>query len=58
MKNYYPEIPSPAFILEESLLRKNLEKLSRVSEEAGISIILALKGYIFNIQGNIGIKNI
>ncbi len=45
MKNYYPEIPSPAFILEESLLRKNLEKLSRVSEEAGISIILALKGY-------------
>lgn len=45
MKNYYPQISSPAFILEESLLRKNLEKMSRVSEEAGISIILALKGY-------------
>ena len=45
MKNYYPSIPSPAFILEEKLLRKNLEKLSYVSKEAGISIILALKGY-------------
>lgn len=45
MKNYYPNIPSPAFILEESLLRNNLEKISYVSKEAGVSIILALKGY-------------
>lgn len=41
----YTSIPSPAFILEESLLQKNLEKLSYVIHEADISIILALKGY-------------
>ncbi len=45
MKNYYSNIPSPAFILEESLLRRNLEKISNVSKQAGVSIILALKGY-------------
>ena len=45
MKDFYPNIPAPAFILEETLLRRNLEKLSMVSKEAGISIILALKGY-------------
>ena len=45
MKNYYPNIPSPAFILEEKLLRRNLEKLSYVAKEADVTIILALKGY-------------
>ena len=45
MKDYYPNIPAPAFILEETLLRRNLEKISMVSKEAGVSIILALKGY-------------
>lgn len=45
MKNYYPNISSPAFILEEVLLRKNMEKLSYVAKEAEVSIILALKGY-------------
>jgi carboxynorspermidine decarboxylase len=37
--------PSPAFILEERLLRRNLELISRVQREAGVSIILALKGF-------------
>ncbi len=33
------------FILEEERLRKNLEKLRYVIEQAGVQIILALKGY-------------
>ncbi|MEM1323815.1 MAG: carboxynorspermidine decarboxylase [Bacteroidota bacterium] len=38
-------IPSPAFVLEEPLLRRNLELIRRVQEEAGVSIILAFKGF-------------
>jgi carboxynorspermidine decarboxylase len=41
----YSEIPSPAFVLEEKLLRKNLELIDRVQKEAGIEIILAFKGF-------------
>ncbi len=41
----YQEIPSPAFVLEEKLLRKNLELINRVQNEAGIEIILAFKGF-------------
>lgn len=41
----YSKIPSPAFVLEERLLRKNLELISRVQKEAGIEIILAFKGF-------------
>lgn len=41
----FNKIPSPCFVLEESLLRKNLELLARVQREAGIEIICALKGY-------------
>lgn len=43
----YPFIPSPAFVLEDSLLKKNLELIQRVQTEAEISIILALKGFSF-----------
>ncbi len=43
----YPEIASPAYVLEESLLVKNLELLKRVQDEANISIICALKGFSF-----------
>ena len=39
------KIPSPCFVLEEKLLRRNLELIKRVKEEAGISIILAFKGF-------------
>ncbi|MBR9920885.1 MAG: carboxynorspermidine decarboxylase [Bacteroidetes bacterium] len=39
------KMPSPAYVLEEELLVKNLELLRSVSQEAGISIILALKGF-------------
>ena len=41
----YSKIPSPAFVLEEKLLRKNLELIRGVQERAGVSIILALKGF-------------
>ncbi|MCB0706248.1 MAG: carboxynorspermidine decarboxylase [Saprospiraceae bacterium] len=37
--------PSPAYILEEELLIQNLELLQSVSQQAGINIILALKGF-------------
>jgi carboxynorspermidine decarboxylase len=39
------EAPSPAFVLEEALLRKNLELIAGVQQEAGVEIILALKGF-------------
>ena len=38
-------IPSPCFVLEESKLARNLELMHSVKERAGISIILALKGF-------------
>ena len=41
----YSAAPSPCFILEESLLRKNLELISKVQNESGGQIILALKGF-------------
>nr|MDA3928820.1 carboxynorspermidine decarboxylase [Prolixibacteraceae bacterium] len=41
----YKEIPSPAYVLDEKLLRKNLELIKRVKDKAGIDIILAFKGF-------------
>lgn len=41
----FKEIPSPCFILEEELLRKNLELIDSVQKAAGCQIILALKGF-------------
>ncbi len=41
----YAEIPSPAFVLDEKLLRKNLELIQTVQQKAGIEIILAFKGF-------------
>ncbi len=41
----YSEIPSPAFVLNEKLLRKNLELIDSVQKQAGIEIILAFKGF-------------
>ena len=41
MKVEFPEIPSPCYVLEESLLRKNLELIQSVSKRAGVEIILA-----------------
>lgn len=41
----YSKIPSPAFVLDEKLLRQNLELINSVQQEAGIQIILAFKGF-------------
>lgn len=40
-------IPSPCFVLDETLLIKNLEILAQVQKEAQCKIICALKGYAF-----------
>lgn len=39
------KIPSPSFVLDESRLRQNLELIQRVQKEAGVSVILAFKGF-------------
>lgn len=44
----YNNIPSPAYVLEEEKLLKNLSLLNRVQNEAGIHIICALKGFSFH----------
>ncbi len=41
----YSKIPSPAFVLDEKILRKNLEIINDVQKRAGIEIILAFKGF-------------
>ncbi len=38
-------VASPAFVLEEKLLRRNLELIRQVQEKSGAHIILALKGF-------------
>ncbi len=45
MRVEYPEIPSPCYVLEENLLRKNLELIRSVAERSGVEIILAFKGF-------------
>ena len=39
------QIPSPCYVLDESLLAANLELIRKVSREAGVDIIPALKGF-------------
>ncbi len=39
------KIPSPCYVMEEELLRKNLSLIKRVKEEAGVEIILAFKSF-------------
>ncbi len=39
------KIPSPAYVLEMKRLRENLELIKSVQDRAGVSIILALKGF-------------
>jgi carboxynorspermidine decarboxylase len=38
-------LPSPCFVCEEALLKKNLELLQYVQEQSGVKILLALKGF-------------
>lgn len=38
-------IPSPCYVMEEELLRKNLELIKSVKDRAGVDIILAFKAF-------------
>ncbi len=44
IKNF-EDLPSPAFVCEEELLERNLKLLKKVQDEAGVNILLALKGF-------------
>lgn len=44
-KEDYIKFPSPSYILEEKLLRRNLSLIKHVADEAGVEIILAFKAY-------------
>ena len=41
----FSKIPNPCFVLDENLLRKNLEIIRMVSEQSDAKIILAFKGF-------------
>ena len=41
----YTKVPSPCFVMEEALLRRNLQLISSVKERAGVHIILAFKAF-------------
>jgi carboxynorspermidine decarboxylase len=41
----YTKIPSPCYVLDEALLRKNLQLIDRVRKRANVDIILAFKGF-------------
>jgi carboxynorspermidine decarboxylase len=41
----FTKIPNPCYVIEEALLKGNLEKIRSVSLEAGVEIILAFKGF-------------
>jgi carboxynorspermidine decarboxylase len=41
----FTKVPSPCFVLDETLLRRNMEIISHVQKEAGVKIILAFKGF-------------
>jgi carboxynorspermidine decarboxylase len=49
----YNKIPSPCYVIDEERFRKNLSLIRRVSDESGVEIILAFKGFalwgVFNI---------
>ena len=41
----FKEIPSPCYVMEERLLRRNLSLIKEVKERAGVNIILAFKAF-------------
>ena len=45
--NSYDSLPSPCYIMSEASLEANLQLLNLVQQEAGVSIICALKGMSF-----------
>ena len=45
MNSFSNRLPSPCYVLDESLLRRNLSLIKSVSKGAGIEIILAFKAF-------------
>lgn len=41
----YSKAPSPSYLLDLGRLKRNLSLIKRVQDEAGVSVILALKGF-------------
>ena len=41
----FSNIPTPCYLIDEGLLRKNLSLIKSVGEKAGVEIILAFKGF-------------
>ena len=41
----FTQFPSPCYIMEEELLRKNLSLIKQVADKAGVEIILAFKSF-------------
>ena len=39
------KVPSPCYVMEEALLRRNLSLIGRVARESGVEIILAFKAF-------------
>ena len=39
------QLPSPCYVLEEALLRRNLQLIKSVKDRAGVDIILAFKAF-------------
>jgi carboxynorspermidine decarboxylase len=44
-KEQIEKVPSPCYVMEEPLLRRNLSLIKSVSERAGVEIILAFKSF-------------
>ncbi len=41
----FTKIPSPCYVIDQSLLERNLETLSRIKQETEITLLMALKGF-------------
>lgn len=55
MEKNYEGLPTPCYVVEEALLRRNLELLRRVKQESGCKILLAQKGFsMFRVYPLIG----
>ncbi|MCL2027507.1 MAG: carboxynorspermidine decarboxylase [Bacteroidales bacterium] len=56
----YSQIPSPCYVLDESLLKKNLQIIDHVRKCANVEIILAFKGFamwsVFPILNEFGFR--
>ncbi len=44
-KEQIMQVPSPCYVMEEALLRRNLKLINRVAREADVEIILAFKAF-------------